>query len=415
MALQGLDLSVREGEMVGVVGASGSGKTTLMNVLGGLTRPSAGQVIVDGQNLLKLSNRELTTYRQVDVGFVWQQGSRNLIPYLSALDNIKLPMTLAGQTGTQVDKRARELMDLVDLADRYNHKPIALSGGEQQRVAIAVALANEPKLLLADEPTGELDSVTSDQVYNLFRRLNRDLGLTICIVSHDPLIAQHVGRVVAIRDGKLASETVLRRRKRKARPQDGSALPGGGQEGWEEHFEELIVLDSAGRLQIPKSYREQLSIENRVEMEVTERGLLIRPAQNLEETSSQSEIQIEQEIRAGDNGKPGRFAVPAGLAQSRSSRRARKGADMSAAAIVAQDVSRVYASDSGEVAAIQDVTFEIESGQFVALRGRSGSGKTTLLNCLGGLDNPTRGSILIYGDDISGLEERQRTHWRARG
>ena len=100
MALQGLDLSVREGEMVGVVGASGSGKTTLMNVLGGLTRPSAGQVIVDGQNLLKLSNRELTTYRQVDVGFVWQQGSRNLIPYLSALDNIKLPMTLAGQTGT---------------------------------------------------------------------------------------------------------------------------------------------------------------------------------------------------------------------------------------------------------------------------------------------------------------------------
>lgn len=316
MALQGLDLSVREGEMVGVVGASGSGKTTLMNVLGGLTRPSAGQVIVDGQNLLKLSNRELTTYRQVDVGFVWQQGSRNLIPYLSALDNIKLPMTLAGQTGTQVDKRARELMDLVDLADRYGHKPIALSGGEQQRVAIAVALANEPKLLLADEPTGELDSVTSDQVYNLFRRLNRDLGLTICIVSHDPLIAQHVGRVVAIRDGKLASETVLRRRKRKARPQDDSLASGGVQEGWEEHFEELIVLDSAGRLQIPKAYREQLAIENRVEMEVTDRGLLIRPAQNLEETSSQSEIQIEQEIRAGDNGAGGGLLSRLGLRKS---------------------------------------------------------------------------------------------------
>lgn len=318
MALQGLDLSVREGEMVGVVGASGSGKTTLMNVLGGLTRPSAGQAIVDGQNLLKLSNRELTTYRQVDVGFVWQQGSRNLIPYLPALENIKLPMTLAGKTGAQVDKRARELMDLVDLADRYQHKPIALSGGEQQRVAIAVALANDPKLLLADEPTGELDSVTSDQVYNLFQRLNRDLGLTICIVSHDPLVAQHVGRVVAIRDGKLASETVLRRRKRKLRPQDEANAAGHEQDSWEEHFEELIVLDSAGRLQIPKAYREQLAIENRVEMEVTDRGLLIKPAQNLEETSSQSEVQIEQEIRAGDNGAGGGLFSRLGL---------RKGAD----------------------------------------------------------------------------------------
>lgn len=280
LALQGLDLTIRQGELVGVVGASGSGKTTLMNVLGGLVRPSAGQVIVDGQNLLKLSNRHLNTYRQIQVGFVWQQGSRNLIPYLSALDNIKLPMTLAGRAGRQVDKRARMLMDLVGLEQRYDHKPIQLSGGEQQRVAIAVALANEPPLLLADEPTGELDSTTSDQVYDLFQSLNRELGLTIVIVSHDPQIAQHVQRVVAIRDGRLASETV-RRRNSKASHAD-------------EHFEELIVLDSAGRLQIPKNYREQLAIENRVEMEVTENGLLIRPAQNLDETSSQTEVQIER-------------------------------------------------------------------------------------------------------------------------
>ena len=140
MALQGLDLTVGRGELVGIVGASGSGKTTLMNVLGGLTLPSAGQVIVDGANLLKLSTRELTTYRQIEVGFVWQQGSRNLIPYLSALDNIKLPMTLAGLTGRAADQRARELMDKVDLPHRCDHKPIQLSGGEQQRVAIAVAL-----------------------------------------------------------------------------------------------------------------------------------------------------------------------------------------------------------------------------------------------------------------------------------
>ena len=306
MALQGLDLTVKRGELVGVVGASGSGKTTLMNVLGGLTRPSAGQVIIDGKNLLKLSTRELTAYRQVEVGFVWQQGSRNLIPYLSALDNIILPMTLAGGAGRQNEVRARELMDLVDLSDRYDHKPIQLSGGEQQRVAIAVALANEPKLLLADEPTGELDSTTSDQVYELFKRLNRDLGLTICIVSHDPLIAQHVGRVVAIRDGKLASETVRRNRPGvKRRPSDAEAERAELAERWDDHFEELIVLDSAGRLQIPKQYREQLGFENRVEMEVTEDSIVIRPAQNLEETSSQSEIQLEREIRVGENGTRG--------------------------------------------------------------------------------------------------------------
>ncbi len=304
MALQGLDLTVRRGELVGVVGASGSGKTTLMNVLGGLTLPSAGQVIVDGKNLLKLSTRELTTYRQIEVGFVWQQGSRNLIPYLSALDNIKLPMTLAGITGPQADARARELMDKVDLPQRYDHRPIQLSGGEQQRVAIAVALANEPKLLLADEPTGELDSTTSDQVYDLLQRLNREDGLTICIVSHDPTIAQHVERVVQIRDGKLASETVRRRPLTDANIQETRSAIAAAADSWEDHFEELIVLDSAGRLQIPKQFREDLGFENRVEMEVTEEGILIRPAQNLEQTSSQAEIQIEREIRGEDNGAP---------------------------------------------------------------------------------------------------------------
>ncbi|MDE2749377.1 MAG: ATP-binding cassette domain-containing protein [Chloroflexota bacterium] len=296
MALQGLDLTVKQGELVGVVGASGSGKTTLMNVLGGLTRPSAGQVIIDGKNLLKLSTRDLTTYRQVEVGFVWQQGSRNLIPYLSALDNIKLPMTLAGGAGRQIDKRARELMDLVDLSDRYDHNPIQLSGGEQQRVAIAVALANGPKLLLADEPTGELDSTTSDQVYTLFKKLNRDLGLTICIVSHDPDVKEHVGRVVAIRDGKLASETVKRR------SPNAEKRSAEHSERWDEQFEELIVLDSAGRLQIPKQYREQLGFDNRVEMEVSEDSIVIRPAKNLDETSSQGEIQLEREIPTGENG-----------------------------------------------------------------------------------------------------------------
>ena len=167
-----------------------------------------------------------------------------------------------------------------------------------------MALANEPKLLLADEPTGELDSTTSDQVYTLLQRLNRDEGLTICIVSHDPTMAQHVQRVVQIRDGKLASETVRRRPYAEAGA-DKELRPSTDEiERWEDHFEELIVLDSAGRLQIPKQHREELGFENRVEMEVTDEGILIRPARNLEETSSQAEIQIEREIRGADNGAP---------------------------------------------------------------------------------------------------------------
>lgn len=291
IALQGLDLTIKQGELVGIVGASGSGKTTLMNVLGGLVRPSVGQAIVDGQNLLKLTARQLDQYRQIQVGFVWQQGSRNLMPYLSAVENIKLPMTLAGKAGRKADERAKYLLDLVGLKDRYHHKPLQLSGGEQQRVAIAVALANEPKLLLADEPTGDLDSNTSDHVYKVFQDLNRELGLTIIIVSHDPQIAHHVGRVVAIRDGKMASETV-RRRKKTSEASQTTAI--------EEHFEELIVLDAAGRLQIPKEYREQLAIQNRVEMEVVEGALMIRPVQNLEETSSQSEVQIKRDYTKSD-------------------------------------------------------------------------------------------------------------------
>ena len=182
-------------------------------------------------------------------------------------------MTLAGRVGPGVNKRAAMLLETVGLAERMDRKPAQLSGGEQQRVAIAVALANEPALLLADEPTGELDASTSDQVYELFQTLNQEFGLTIIAVSHDPMISRHVGRVVAIRDGKTAAETVRRRR-------DKAAVEHHAELSHEDEFEELIVLDSAGRLQIPKAYREQLEIQGHVRMEVTEDGLIIRPAEN---------------------------------------------------------------------------------------------------------------------------------------
>lgn len=281
-ALQGLDLVVRRGELLGIIGASGSGKSTLMNILGGLDRPSAGRVWVEGLDLLNLSDVALDRYRRTMVGFVWQQGGRNLIPYLNAIENVELPMTLAGTSGRTKRKRAAELLDAVGLGARKHHRLQELSGGEQQRVAIAVALANSPHLLLADEPTGELDSNTALSIYQTFRDLNQIYGLTIIIVSHDPTIAQHVNRVVAVRDGKLATETVRQTRLAAGETANGSAAEEGEtlEPIFEEVLEELIVLDSAGRLQIPKDYLQKKNIKTRVTLEVTDDGILIRPAED---------------------------------------------------------------------------------------------------------------------------------------
>ena len=299
LALQGLELTVRKGEMVGVVGASGSGKSTLLNVLGGLVRPTAGKVLVDGEQLLKLSNIALNRYRQDKVGFVWQQSTRNLIHYLSALENVEYPMTMAGRGGRKSRARARELLELVGLADRADHVPSMLSGGEQQRVAIAIALANEPSLLLADEPTGELDSATSGRVYDLLKDLNQTLALTTLIVSHDPGIARHVDRVIAIRDGKLAGET----RRSRVMVRD---LPAGSADSDDDEaltFEEFTVLDSAGRLQIPQLMREELSIGSRVTLERTEEGVLIRPVSGDDDSPTTQPAQPQAPVANGDNPK----------------------------------------------------------------------------------------------------------------
>ena len=277
-ALQGLDITVADGEMIGIVGASGSGKSTLLNILGGLDRPTGGRVLVERQDLGNLSERALDQYRLQKVGFVWQQATRNLIPYLTALENIELPLTLSGQVGKFSRERAVQLLKVVGLSERMQHRLEELSGGEQQRVAIAIAMANGPKLLLADEPTGELDTATAKSIYDLFRAVNNDLGLTIVIVSHDLGIAQHVDRVVAVRDGKLASET-LRLQK---------------SDSDEHHLVELAVLDSAGRLQIPREYLEQFHIKRRVQMEMTDKGILIRPPEGNHHSHDQGLSSSEQ-------------------------------------------------------------------------------------------------------------------------
>jgi putative ABC transport system ATP-binding protein len=297
VALQGLDLVINPGELLGIVGASGSGKSTLLNILGGLDRPSAGRVWVGGNDLLKYSDSALDRYRREEVGFVWQQSARNLIPYLTALENVELPLTLAGRAGAGKRKRAEALLDTVGLSDRMNHHLSELSGGEQQRVAIAVSLSNNPQLLLADEPTGEVDEATSLTIYETFKKLNKEYGLTILIVSHDLGIAHHVDRVVAIRDGKTAAETV-RQPRSNGRRNNQESHENGVEEPDEVIFEELTVLDSAGRLQVPKEYLEKFNIRGRVRLDITDNGILILPVERAEDELSAEDMSAElEEVR----------------------------------------------------------------------------------------------------------------------
>ena len=223
VALRGLDFRVGRGEVVAIVGASGSGKSTLLNILAGYDLPSAGRVSVGGRDLLRMSAAQVEAYRCTEVGFIWQQTGRNMFPYLTALENVELPMMLTAMPKAKRRARATELLALVGLADRVDHTQDRLSGGEQQRVAIAVSLANSPELLLADEPTGELDDATAAEVLDVFGEVNAELGTTVLIVTHDPDIAYKVGRVVLIRDGKLSTEI---RRKVSYGPRRGPEEPG---------------------------------------------------------------------------------------------------------------------------------------------------------------------------------------------
>ena len=253
VALRGLDLKVRRGELMAIVGSSGSGKSTLLNILAGLDKPSAGRAFVGGQDLVTISEPEMVTYRRKQVGFVWQQTGRNLIPYLNAIENVEIPLILDGVPRKDARKRATELLHAVGLGERLTHIPNQMSGGEQQRVSIAVALANDPPLLLADEPTGELDSIGAGIVFELFGELNRTYGVTIIVVTHDPDIAARVDRVVAIRDGRTSTE--IFRRVEKDGNNNASIV-----------HDEYVLVDSAGRLQIPRAYLERLDIHDRARL-----------------------------------------------------------------------------------------------------------------------------------------------------
>ncbi|WP_219836388.1 ABC transporter ATP-binding protein [Paenibacillus sp. R14(2021)] len=273
VALQGLNLHVSEGEMMAIIGNSGSGKSTLLNILGGLDRPSAGSVSVGPWDLLKITDEQLVSYKRETVGFIWQNNARNLLPYLTALENVEMPMMLS----SKLDRAyAKQLLEWVGLKERMHNKLHQLSGGEQQRVAIAISLSNRPKLLLADEPTGSVDTRTSDLIMDIFRRLNKEIGITIVIVTHDLTLAHKVDRVVAIRDGLTSTEFI----KRNPNLDDEFEHPSGSQQG--AVHEEYVVVDRVGRLQIPKTYLTALQITDKASMEFDGERIIISPPKSLE-------------------------------------------------------------------------------------------------------------------------------------
>ena len=267
LALQGLDLQVERGELLAIIGNSGSGKSTFLNMLGGLDTPSAGKLFVDGKNLFTMTEKQLVEYKRDTVGFVWQNNARNLLPYLSALENVMTPM----QFGAEKNKKeqALKLLDMVGMSHKKASRLNQLSGGEQQRIAIAIALANQPKLLLADEPTGSVDRKTADYILDVFRHLNRDEGQTIVIVTHDVAFSKQVQRVVAIRDGKFSSERILK---------EQYSLEGATAINWqdEETQEEYAIIDRAGRIQIPKDMLTEVGIvDNKLRMEVKDGKIVL--------------------------------------------------------------------------------------------------------------------------------------------
>ena len=267
MALEGLDLTVETGEMLAIIGKSGSGKSTLLNMIGGLETPTAGVLTIDGKDISTYSEAEMVRYRRGKVGFVWQKSAKNLFPYLTVLQNVEAVMMFENSGNTdnlkhgEIIKKIKDnnksyalkLLNAVGLQEHKDKLPAQLSGGEQQRAAIAVALANKPDILLADEPTGAVDTRTADTIYELFHKLNKELGITIIIVTHDMALAGRVDRTVLISDGKVSTE------KLKKHP----AM-------------EYTVLDKAHRIKLTDEMLEAAGIEsNKVRVDVQDGRLVI--------------------------------------------------------------------------------------------------------------------------------------------
>ncbi len=383
-ALQGLNLRVDQGELVGIVGESGSGKSTLLTILSGMDAPTAGLATVSGHRLAGMGRRERVRYQRTTVGVVWQQTSRNLLSYLTAAENIAVVLAVGGRSRRR--SAATELLDLLGVGDCADLRPVQMSGGQQQRVAIAVALANQPQVLLADEPTGELDEVTSAEVLETIRGVNRELGVTTLIVTHDAAVSDHVRRTIQIRDGRTSTE-VLRSN---VTATDGAEGP---------VAQEFTVLDRVGRMQLPAAYVARLDLTDRVRLELETDHVGVWQGDRPVGNPSGEPAAIAQEERFGWSSQdPGA--------------RASGPSEDSRPVLSASGLTKIYPAPGGDVVACADIDLEVRAGEFVVLRGRSGAGKTTLLNLLGGLDRPTSGQVLLGGKDLAGLSAADLTALR---
>lgn len=275
MALEGLDLTIKDGEMMAIIGKSGSGKSTLLHIIGGLETPTAGTLRINGKDISTLTEKELVAYRKSTIGFVWQKSARNLFPYLTALQNVEAPMSFYPGKTKERRKRALKLLESVGMEKLADKFPNQLSGGEQQRIAIAVALANKPSILLADEPTGAVDTKTANRIFSLFHQLNQELGVTIVIVTHDMALANRVDRTVLISDGKISTEKIRRKSANEIRAQVQN-LDLRHLAGEDNTHEEYSVLDKAHRLQLTEEVLEQAGIStNKVKVEVIDGKVII--------------------------------------------------------------------------------------------------------------------------------------------
>ncbi len=359
-ALQGLSLEIREREVVTVLGPSGSGKTTLLRILAGLDRPSAGIVRVFGLELGKLPASDVARYRTRTVGYADQHYARALSPELTARELVGLELGLAGASAGDRLRRADELLERVGLAERRNARPDELSGGEQQRIAVAASVAHRPRLFLADEPTGELDAESAALVYATIGELVRAEDCTAVIVSHDPASTEIADRIVQIRDGRVSDETTR-----------------------ELGGEEAIVVGRGGWLRLPEELLRRSGIHGRASARLEESGIVVSPS-----------------------GNPG----PSPVAEPPVT--AAEPPRETAAVAHVRGLTKIYGHGAGARAALEDVAAEIRSSTVTAVTGPSGSGKTTLLHLLAGLELPTTGEVEVLGTELTALDRAGRARFR---